>query len=149
MLQAIQIETQAQQKSLALLHQQRGAGRSRREEESFDQSPTPVELLRKRSPHLGAHAVDAPGFLSPLGRNHALRAESLPDVNVILCAVELGVGQYKPDPGLPGSHLDDRRQIRTVVPGPPSRGLSQQELLIHIRHDHPLRPMPRQQWLCP
>jgi hypothetical protein len=29
MLQAIQIETQAQQKSLALLHQQRGAGRSR------------------------------------------------------------------------------------------------------------------------
>ena len=39
-------------------------------------------------------------FLSPLGRNHALRAELLPDVGVIPLAVELGVGQHQPDPCL-------------------------------------------------
>jgi len=83
---------------LALLHRQRVTGRPCREfalhrgEESFDKGPTLVELARKRSAHLGAHTVDTPSFFSALGGNHALCAESLPDVGVIPLAVELGVG---------------------------------------------------------
>ena len=155
MPQAIQIETQAEQKSLTLLHGQRatrGASRElafHRGEEGFDQSPAPVELTRKRSPHLCAHAVDAPGFLPALGGDHTLRAELLPDVGVIPFAVELGVGQHQPDPCLLGSRLDDRRQIRTVVPRATSRDLREQELLIQIGHHDPLQPMPPRQRFLP
>jgi hypothetical protein len=42
-------------------------------------------------PHLSTHSVQAPGFLSALGGDHALRPEVAPD-DVLFLAVELGVG---------------------------------------------------------
>ena len=100
MPQAIQIETQSEQQSWTLLRVQRAARRASRElalhrtEKAFDQRSTPVEPSRKCSPHLGADSVYAPGFLSALGGDHALRPQMLPDVGMIPFAGEFGVGQY-------------------------------------------------------
>ena len=124
MPQAIQIETQSEQEGLALLRVQRAAGRTGRElafhrtEQALDQGSSPVEPSRKCSPHLGAHSMNAPGFLSALGRDHTLRSELLADIGVIPLAVELGVGQHQPDARLLGSRFDDGGQIRTIVPWP-------------------------------
>ena len=155
MFQAIQIETQPEQQGLAPLHVQRATGRSSRElalhrrKDALDQGAAPVELSRKRPPHLGPHATNAPSLLPALGGDHTLRPELLPDVGVIPLAVELGVGQHQPDARILRSGLDDRGQIRTVVPRTASRDLRQQELLIQIRHDHPLQPVPPRQRFLP
>ena len=112
MPQAIQIETQAEQQGLPHLHRQAAAwGASRelafdRREDALDQRATPVELLRKGSPHLGTHSVHAPSFLSTLGGDNTLRSELLTNVGVISLAVEFGIGQHQPDAGLLGSGLD-------------------------------------------
>ena len=122
MPQAIQIETQSEQQGLTLLRAQRAARRTSREfafdrtEQALDQGSAPVDPSRKCSSHFGAHSMDAPGFLSALGGDHALRPELLPDVGVILFAVEFGVGQHQPDARLLGSRLDDGGQIRAIVP---------------------------------
>jgi hypothetical protein len=120
-----------------------------RTEQALDQGSAPVEPSRKCSPHLGAHFMDAPGLLSTLGRDHTPRPELLPDVGVIPFAVEFGVGQHQTDARLLGSRFDYRGQIRTVVPRATSRDLRQQKLLIQIRHDHPLQPMPPRQRFLP
>ena len=139
MFQPIQIETQSEQQGLTFLRAQRATGRTSRElalhrtEQALDQGSAPVELLRKGSPHLGAHSMDAPGFLSTLGGDHALRSELLADIGVIPLAVEFGVGQHQPDARLLGSGFDDRGQIRAIIPRATSRNLRQQELLIQIR----------------
>ena len=136
MFQAIQIETQSEQQGSALLCAQRTAWRMSRElalhrrEQRFDQSPTPIEPLRECPADLGAHSVDPPRFLPPLGGDHMLRLELLPDIGVIPLAVEFGVGQHQSDAGLPGSGLDDGGQIRAVVPRAAPRELRQHELLI-------------------
>jgi hypothetical protein len=70
MPQAIQIEAQAKQKSLTLLHRQRATGSSCRElalhrtEQTLDQSTAAIEASWEFSAHLGAHAMDVPGFLT-------------------------------------------------------------------------------------
>src|SRR5450759_4619948 len=98
MPQAIQIETQSEQQGLTLLRVQRAARSTGRElafhrtEQALDQGSASVEPSRKCSSHFGAHSMDAPGFLSTLGRDHTLRPKLLPDVGVIPLAVELGVG---------------------------------------------------------
>src|SRR5580704_251290 len=100
MPQAVQIETQSEQQGLTLLRAQRAARRTSREfafhrtEQALDQRSTPIEPSRECAPHLGAHSMDAPGFLFTLGRDYTLRPELLPDVGVIALAVELGVGQH-------------------------------------------------------
>ena len=77
MPQAIQIETQSEQQGLTFLRAQRAARRTSRElafhrtEQALDQGSAPVEASRKGSPHLGAHSMDAPSFLSTLGGNNA------------------------------------------------------------------------------
>src|SRR6202165_589107 len=154
MPQAVQIETQSEQQSLTLLRVQRTAWRTSREfafdrtEQALDQGSAAVEPLRECSPHLGAHSMNTPGFLSALGGDHALRPELFPDVGVIPLAVELGVGQDQPNACLFGSRLDDCGQIRTIVPRTTSCDLRQQELMIQIHYDHPLQPMsPRQRFL--
>ena len=92
-----------------MLHGQQAAGRAGREfalhrrEDALDQSPAPIEAVRKRPPHFGTHPAHAPGFLPALGRDHTLRSESLPDVGVIPLAVEFGIGQHQPDACLLGS----------------------------------------------
>jgi hypothetical protein len=68
---------------------------------------------------------------------------------VISLAVELGIGQYHPDAGLLGSRPDDGWQIGTVIPGPSSRRLRQNELLIQIGHDHSLQPGLPREWFLP
>jgi hypothetical protein len=99
---AVQIETQAEQQGLAHLHGQtaaRGTGRQLafdRREDAFDQRAAAVEPVRKRPPHLRTHAAHTPGFLSPLGGDHASRSELLTNVAVIPRAVELGIGQHQP-----------------------------------------------------
>jgi len=70
MPQTIQIETQAEQQGLTHLGAQRTTGRASRElalhrtEQTLDQSTAAIKASRERPPHLGAHSVDAPGFLS-------------------------------------------------------------------------------------
>jgi len=64
-------------------------------------------------------------------------------------AVEFVVGQDQPDGSFLRSGSDDRRQIRTVVPGVASRDLRQQELLIQFRDDHSLQPVPPRQRFLP
>ena len=140
MPQAVQIETQAEQQGLAHLHGQAAAWGSPRElafdrrEYALDQRTAPVDAGRKCSAHLRAHATHAPSFLPTLGGNHTVCAKLLSNVGVVRFAVEFRVGQHPSNPCLLGSGLDHGGQIRAVVPGTPSRGLRQQELLIQIRH---------------
>ena len=120
-----------------------------RTEQGLDQGSAAVELSRECAPHLGAHSMNTPGFLSALGGDHALRPELFPDVGMISFAVELGVGQHQPNARLLGSRLDHCGQIRTIVPRTTSCDLRQQELLVQIHHDHPLQPMSPRQRLLP
>src|SRR5258708_38232272 len=135
MPQAVQIETQSEQQGLTLLRAQRATRRAGRElafyrtEQALDQGSAPVEPSRKCSPHLGAHSMNTPGFLSALGGDHALRPELFPDVGVIPFAVELGVGQDQPNARLLGSRLDDCGQIRTIVTRATSAHRRQQKLI--------------------
>src|ERR1700733_10703842 len=154
MPQTVQIETQSKQQGLARLHSKRVTWCTRRElaldrtEQTLDQSAATINPSRELPAHLCSHSMDAPGFLSALGRNHALCSELFPDVCMVPLAVNLGVGQHQADPCLLRSRLDDGRQIRTVVPRAASRDLREQELLIHIGHDDPLQPMsPGQRFL--
>jgi hypothetical protein len=78
-----------------------------------------------------------------------LLVQELLVVGVISLAVELRVGQHQANGRSLGSRCDDGRQIPTIVPGPASRALRQQKLLIQIRHDHPLQPVPPRQRFCP
>jgi len=155
MPQTIQIETQAEQQGLTDLGAQRTTGRASRElalhqtEQTLDPSTAAIKASRERPPHLGTHSADAPGFLSALGRDYTLRPELAPDVDVISLAVERGVGQHQTNGRSRGSRCDEVRQIPTIVPGPAARALRQQKLLIQIRHDHPLQPMPPGQRFLP
>jgi len=155
MFQPIQIETQSEQQCLPHLHGQGstwGACREfsfHRREQALDQGASAVNPLRECPPHLGAHTMYAPGFLSTLGGNYALRSEALADVGVIAFAVELRVCQHHPDAGLLRSGFNDGRQIRTVVPRASPRELRQHELLIQIHGDHPLQPVPPRQRFLP
>ena len=103
MFQPIQIETESEQQGLTHLHGQGstwGTGREfsfDRREQTLDQRTAAVNPLWKGTAHLGAHAVNGPGFLSTLRRNHTLCPELFPDVGVISFAVEFGVRQHQPD----------------------------------------------------
>src|SRR5580658_10569517 len=122
MPQAIQIETQAEQQGLTHLGAQRTSRRASRElafhrtEQTFDQSTAAIEPPRESPTHLRAYSVDAPGFLSALGGDDALRPELAPDVGMIPFAVEFGVGQHQSDGRSLGSRCDDCGQIRAIVP---------------------------------
>src|ERR1700745_1913568 len=112
MFQAIQIATQPEQQRLPPLCAQRAAWCTGRElalyrtEQALDQRATTIDPSRELPPHLGAHSMDAPGFLSTLCGDHTLGPELLSDVGVIPLAVELGVGQHYPDARLLGSRFD-------------------------------------------
>jgi hypothetical protein len=155
MFQPVQIETQPEQQGLTLLHAQGSPWWTCREfsfhgrVQTFDQGAAPIDPLWKRTPHFRAHSVYAPGFLSALSGNHALRSEVLADVGMIALTVEFRVGQHHPDAGLLGSGFNDGRQIRTVVPRASPRELRQHELLIQIHGDHPLQPVPPRQRFLP
>ena len=155
MPQAIEVETQSEQQGLAHLHPERAAGRPSRElalhrrEHRFDQGAAPVELSRKRPPHFGPHSAHPPGLLPTLGRDHAPGPQWAPEVGMIPLAIEFGVGQHHSDARLLGSRFAQARQIRAVVPRTASRALPEQELLIQIRHDHPLQPVPPGQGFLP
>src|ERR1700739_4575894 len=105
MFQPVQVETQSEQESLAYLRAQRSTrctGRKlsfHRREQTLDQGATAVNPLRECAPHLGAHSVHVPGFLSAFGGNYALRAKTLADVGMNALAIELRVGQHQRDAG--------------------------------------------------
>lgn len=155
MPQAIQIETQAEQQSLAPLDAQRAAGRTSREfalhrtEEALDQTSTPVEPPGKGPTHFGAHTVDTLDFLPAHGGDHTVRPELLADIGVIPLAIELGFGQHQAHTCLLASRPDNGWHIRAVVPEAASRHRRQHELLIQIDHDHPLQPLPPRQRFLP
>jgi len=89
MPRAIQIETQAEQQGLTQSRAQRTTGRASRElapqrtERTFDRSTAATEASWERSAHLGTHCVQAPRFLSELGRDRALHPELAPDIGAI------------------------------------------------------------------
>jgi hypothetical protein len=155
MPQTVQNETQAEQQGLPHLHGQsaaRSAGRELaldRREDTLDQSAAAVESLPKCPPHFGAHTVDARGFLSALGRDHAPRTEFSADVGVISLAVEFSVGQHQPDACSARSSFHNRWQVRAVVPRTAPGALRQQKLLVQIGGDDPLQPMSPGQRLLP
>jgi hypothetical protein len=155
MPQAVQVETQSEQQGLAHLHAERVTGRASRElalhrrEHRFDQGAAPVELSRKSPPHFGTHPAHPPSLLPTLGRDRALGPAPPADRRVIPLAVELGVGQHQPDASLLGSGLHDNWQTRAVVPRTASRALREENLLIQIRHDHALQPVPPGQGFLP
>ena len=141
MPQAIQIETQAADHSLSHPHRQTAAWGARRElafdrEDALDQRATPVELLREGWPHLGS--VPAPSFLSTLRGNNTLRSALLTNRRCDFSRRRIRHRTAQPDAGLLGRGFDHRGQIRAVVPRAASCGLRQQELLIQVRHRHPL-----------
>src|SRR6266403_366903 len=141
MFQPIQIETQSEQQGLTHLHRQRATwGASRefsfdRREQALDQGAAAVKPSWEGTPHLGTHSVYAPGFLPPLGGNHALRSEAFADEGVIALAVELRVRQHQPDAGLLGSSFDDGRQICAVVPRPSPTSASAARAAVSARDD--------------
>ena len=102
MFQPIQIEAQSEQQSLTHLRAERAPRCTSREfsfhrrEQALDQRAATVSSLREGTPHLGTDTMEAPGFLSALGGNHALRSEPLTDVGMVSFAVELRVGEYQP-----------------------------------------------------
>ena len=106
MLQAVQVETQAEQ-GLAHLRGQAAAWSPYRElafnrrEDTLEQSTT--SMLRDRSPHFGTHAAHASSFLPALGGDHTLGSKFLPNVGVISLAFEFSIRQHQPDAGLLGS----------------------------------------------
>ena len=101
MLQAVQIETQAEQQGLANLHAQAAARGPRRElafdrgEYALDQSAASMQLVWKRLPHLRTNPMHSPSFLSPLGGDHTVRSELFPNVRVVPLAVELCISQHR------------------------------------------------------
>jgi hypothetical protein len=50
-----------------------------------------VALAREAAPHLRPHALDLPTGPPALGRDDAVGADLVPDVEVVALAVELGV----------------------------------------------------------
>ncbi len=155
MLQAVEVEAQPEQKGLTHLFLKRATGHPSRKlslhgrEKRFDESTAPIELLRKRPPHVGAYSAQALGFLPALGRNHAARSKSLPDESVVPLAVEFCVGQHQPDARLVGSGPDERTQTATVVPRAAPCAPREQTPLIQVHHDQPFQPMPPRQRLLP
>jgi hypothetical protein len=99
-LQAIKIVREPDQQGLATLGEQASSGSAAREftfghgEDGFDQGATAVFLARKMVAHLGADAVDAPGFLPAFGGDDAQSMKLLADKGVIALGIELGVGQH-------------------------------------------------------
>jgi hypothetical protein len=85
MFQPIQIETQSEQQGLAHLRAQRSTRCASREfsfdrrEQALDQGAATVKPSWKGTSHLGTHSVHAPGFLSALGGNDALRSKAFAD----------------------------------------------------------------------
>jgi hypothetical protein len=102
MLQAVQIETQSEQQSLAHLHSQRAARCTSRElaldrrKQALDQSATPIKPSWKCPAHLGAHSAEAPRFLSTLRGDHAPRPELLPDLGMIPVEGRSSVVEQRP-----------------------------------------------------
>src|SRR5207245_895331 len=89
MFQAIQIETQAEQQGLTLLHGQAAARRPSRKlaldrgEDAFDQRATPIDSLGECPSHLRSHSVEMPCFLPPLRWNHTPCSQFAAYVGVI------------------------------------------------------------------
>lgn len=141
------IETQSERQSLKHQGAQRATGRTGRElafhrtEQALGWRSALVDPFRERSSHLGAYSAHALGFHSASGRDRALHSELLPNIDVMLFAVEFGLGQQQTDTGLLGSRFDERGQIRAFLPPVASHDLRRQELVISVRHDHPLQSM--------
>lgn len=147
MVQAIKIETQSEQRTLALLFVQGTAPRKCREfalhprEQRFDQGATPKEPSREQPLHLSAESKYASGHLSARGQDQTLRPGLLPDIGMISLAVEFGVGQNQPVARSLGS-CSGERLIRAIFPRTVPRELRQRKLLIQIHGDDPLQPVP-------
>ncbi len=88
MLQAVKIVREAEQQGLATLREQASAGSAAGEfafgngEDSFNQGTTAIFLTRKMVSHLGADAVNAPGFLPTFGGDDAQGVKLLADKGV-------------------------------------------------------------------
>src|SRR5579875_2820246 len=96
-----------------------------------------------------AFPTHAPGHLPPIGGDHIPGPELPADISVIPLAVEFGIGQHQPEARLVGSRFHPGGQSPTVVPWTALHALREENLLIQIRHDHPLQPMPPRQGFLP
>lgn len=142
MPQAIEIVGKAEEKGLA-----KATPRGPRRKLAFDHrkdgfhlAALPIRFFRKGAVHLIANG--AIGDPPALGGDDAPGSQALPNVLVVGFRIKLRIRQHQADGRASCRHVQQSRQIAHVgfwsLMGP----LSQQNLLLHIHHNHPLQPMP-------
>jgi hypothetical protein len=143
--QAIEVVGEAEQECLANLHGQAVARGTRREfafyhgERGFDLDALAVGFRRKAAEHQIANF--AIGDTATLGRDNALRSQTLPNVLVIGFAIEFRIRQHQAEGRTAGRHIQQGRQKAHVRSRSLMRLLRQQNLLLEIHDNHPLQPM--------
>ena len=153
MLQTIKIVREAEQQGLATLREQASAGSAAGEfafgngEDSFNQGTTAIFLTRKMVSHLGADAVNAPGFLPTFGGDDAQGVKLLADKGVIALGIEFGIGQHTAHGSVGMGLRDEFGEMSTVIPRGLTRRLCQDELPLQVDDGQPLQPMPPRQRL--
>jgi len=145
MPQAIEIIGEAEEEGLANLGGQATPRGTRGEftfddrKDSFDLGALPVRFFREGAVHLIANG--AIGDPPALGGDDASSPQALPNVLVIGFGVKLRIRQHHANGRASCRHVQQSRQIAHVGSWPAMRPLRQQNLLLHIHHDHPLQPM--------
>jgi hypothetical protein len=150
-LQVIKIVGEAEQEGLAALRQQTAARSAAREfafgdrEDSLDQGTAGVFLPREMVSHLGANAVNAPSFLTPLGGDDTQGMQLPADKGVIALGIELGIGQHAADGSVGMGLRHQSGQVGAIVPRGLTGRLRQNELPFQVHHGPPLQAMPPRQ----
>src|SRR5258707_12417007 len=96
-------------------------------------------FFRKGAEHLIPNG--ALGNTSALGGDDAFGSQALSDVLVVGFRVELCIRQHQPNGRPSCRHVQQSGQRAHVGTWPLMRPLRQQNLLLHIHHNHPLQPM--------
>ena len=145
MPEAVEVVGKTEQQGLADLDGQAAPGSARGElalngrEDGFDLSALAVGFFRKGAEHLIPNG--ALGNTPALGRNDAPSSQALPNVFVVGFRVELRIRQHQAKGRASCGHVQQSRQRTHVGSRPLMRPLRQQNLLLHIHHNHPLQPM--------
>ncbi len=145
MPQAVEVERKTEQECLANLNRQAASGGPRGEfafyrgESGFDFDALAVGLRWKAAEHQIANF--AVGDTATLGRDDALRSQTLPNVLMIGFGIELRICQHQADGRAAGGHIQQGRQKTHVRSRSLMGPLRQQNLLLHIHDDYPLQPM--------
>src|SRR5690348_12078127 len=146
MPQAVEVVGKTEEQGLANLRCQAAPRRARREfafdyrEDGFDLGALPVRFFREGAVHLIANG--AIGDTPALGGDDAPGPQALPNMLVIRFRVKLRIRQHQANGRAACRHIQQSRQRAHVGPWSLMGPLRQQNLLLHIHHNHPLQPVP-------